>query len=161
MGELVSIPKQHVFKPPEVCSIAGIQPYILRSWEAEFPMLATPETDGGERLYHRQDVEMVLQIKALVFTEGLTLGAARRKLEAPSDDHTDGEKSPRLAGLVGDQVRERLVNLREELQEIMGMLSAPAGNKPLRASKVSKVSEAKGKEAKGRNAKSRGRRKSA
>ena len=91
MAADVSIPKRERFKSSEVCSIAGVQPYILRSWEAEFPSLAKGRTKNGGRVYRRADVEFVLQIKSLVFTDGLTLGAARRRLNTARGDHVDGE----------------------------------------------------------------------
>ena len=58
-----------------------MQPYVLRSWEAEFPDLGVAKTQGGPRVYRRADVERVLRIKHLLFVEGLTLAGARRKLQ--------------------------------------------------------------------------------
>jgi DNA-binding transcriptional MerR regulator len=70
--------KRDVFKAPEVCEMAQLQPYVLRTWEAEFPALGHAP-NGGPRVYRRADVEMVLRIKQLVFVEGLTLAGARRR----------------------------------------------------------------------------------
>ena len=74
------IPNRSLFRQPEVCEIARIQAYVLRSWEAEFPDLGVAKTAGGPRVYRRADVERVLRIKHLLFVEGLTLAGARRKL---------------------------------------------------------------------------------
>lgn len=84
------IPDKPAFKAAEVCEIAQIQPYVLRSWESEFPDLGLSKTPGGPRVYRRSDVERVLRIRELVFTEGLTLAGVRRRFEseqpAPQDD---------------------------------------------------------------------------
>ena len=73
--------KRELFKSPDVCEMAQLQPYVLRSWEAEFPGLGQPPAAGAGRVYRREDVELVLRIKQLVFVEGLTLAGARRRLE--------------------------------------------------------------------------------
>ena len=79
--DTVQIPNRSLFRQPEVCEIAQVQPYVLRSWEAEFPDLGVAKTEGGPRVYRRADVERVLRIKHLLFVEGLTLAGARRKLQ--------------------------------------------------------------------------------
>src|SRR4029078_8372598 len=78
--EAAQIPNRSLFRQPEVCEIAQVQPYVLRSWEAEFPDLGVAKTEGGPRVYRRADLEFVLRIKHLLFVEGLTLAGARRKL---------------------------------------------------------------------------------
>ena len=57
----VDIPKRALFKPSEVCEIASVQPYVLRSWESEFPDLGVTKGNGGPRVYRRADVERVLR----------------------------------------------------------------------------------------------------
>ena len=117
----VEIPGRSVFRAPEVCELAGLQPYVLRSWEAEFPDLGVARRDGGPRVYRRSDVERVLRLKELVFVEGLTLGGARRRLTE--------EVRPEVADdfpieeLLGRDVRERLVKVRDELREVVQLLS--------------------------------------
>ena len=83
--------KRALLKAPDVCDLAKVQPYVLRSWEKEFPDLGVTRSAGGPRFYRRADVERVLRIKQLVFSEGLTLSGARRRLEEeragqPEDD---------------------------------------------------------------------------
>ena len=79
-----------------------LQPYVLRSWEAEFPGLGKAGAGGRGRVYRRADVELVLRIKQLVFGEGLTLAGARRRL----DEEQQGEPSSAAAVAV-DDVLER------------------------------------------------------
>lgn len=121
----VQIPKRSVFKSTEVCTIAGVQPYILRSWEAEFSKLARPKKKGGVRVYRRADVQMVLQIKALVYGECLTLGAAHRKLDAGKESvpGADAAEETLLVGLFNSDVRDRIVGVKHGLRGVLDLLS--------------------------------------
>jgi DNA-binding transcriptional MerR regulator len=115
------IPNRSLFRQPEVCEIAQVQAYVLRSWEAEFPDLGVTKTEGGPRIYRRTDVEFVLRIKHLLFVEGLTLAGARRKLveEQPSAQ-TGGED---LDELLGSDARERIMLVKRGLKEIAVLLA--------------------------------------
>ena len=128
----VGIPKQSLFRAAEVCEIAQVRPYVLRSWETEFPDLGVTKTAGRERVYRRTDVERVLRIKHLLFVEGLTLGAARRKLdEERGADAVDGGASGisavSIEELFAHDARERLAEVKRGLRSILEMLSASGG----------------------------------
>jgi DNA-binding transcriptional MerR regulator len=118
----MAAPKRELFKAADVCEVVQVQPYVLRSWEAEFPQIGEAPAGGGPRLYRRADVELVLRIKQLVFEEGLTLSGARRRLDEDSET-----KEPVAAGLVeelaGDPVRESLRHVRTGLQSILQILA--------------------------------------
>jgi DNA-binding transcriptional MerR regulator len=121
MSEDIHIPKKALFKPAEVCSLAGVQTYVLSSWEAEFSELGRLQKKDGSRIYRRVDVELVLRIKQLVFVDGLTLGAARRQLQGEQeDDFSRCEES--LDDLLGKNARDRVVNVRNGLQGILKLL---------------------------------------
>ena len=79
-----------LFKATDVCELAQLQPYVLRSWEKEFPGIGVQKADG-QRLYRQSDVDQVLRIKQLVFTEGLTLSGARRRLDETPPVAASGE----------------------------------------------------------------------
>jgi len=117
------IPDRAFFKPAEVCEIAQVQAYVLRTWELEFPSLGVPRPGGGQRIYRRQDVERVLDIKRLVFVEGLTLAGARRRLEG--DAPPAAEELP-IETLVTPEVRERLISVKSGLRSLLSLLG-PAG----------------------------------
>lgn len=119
----VEIPNRSLFRQPEVCEIAQVQPYVLRSWEAEFPDLGVAKTSGGPRVYRRADLERVLRLKHLLFVEGLTLAGARRKLEAEQAPAVT-EVPEELDALLGSDVRERLMEVKRGLRELQVMLSA-------------------------------------
>ena len=126
--------KRALLKAPDVCDLAKVQPYVLRSWEKEFPDLGVTRSAGGPRFYRRADVERVLRIKQLVFSEGLTLSGARRRLEEeragqPDDDlpFEDVVVVP-PAGL--PNARARIDEVKQGLRAILQLLARraePAG----------------------------------
>ena len=104
-----------------MCEIAQVQPYVLRSWEAEFPDLGVTKSEGGPRVYRRADLEFVLRIKHLLFVEGLTLAGARRKL---LEEHPGAQPvSEGLEELLGSDARERIMLVKRGLKEIAVMLA--------------------------------------
>jgi DNA-binding transcriptional MerR regulator len=120
--------KRELFKSPDVCQLAGLQPYVLRSWEAEFPGLGQMAASGGGRLYRREDVEQVLRIKQLVFVEGLTLAGARRRLE---EDASEPSPAAIVVGdVLGDLARTKLRLVRSGLEDILQLLSRNTGRAP-------------------------------
>lgn len=116
--------KRELFKSPDVCEMAQLQPYMLRSWEAEFPGLGEPANAGGGRIYRRADVELVLRIKRLVFVEGLTLAGARRRLEEELDEPSAAAVA--VDDVLGDMARTKLRQVRTGLEAIMQLLSRDA-----------------------------------
>jgi DNA-binding transcriptional MerR regulator len=114
------IPNRALFKSTEVCDILHVQPYVLRSWEAEFPELGVAKSAGGPRVYRRMDVEQVARIKHLLLVEGLTLAGARRKLEEEATPVAPD--APALDELMGRHARERLTEVKRGLQSILDLL---------------------------------------
>jgi DNA-binding transcriptional MerR regulator len=120
----VEIPDRAAFRAAEVCEIAQIPPYVLRSWEKEFPGLGAAARPGGPRIYRRSDVEQILRIKQLVFTEGLTLAGVRRRIEGePPDEEEEALIGPAQApATVPPEVRSRVSHAKRELRELLDML---------------------------------------
>ena len=81
----IEIPNRALFKASEVCDLIKVQPYVLRSWEAEFPELGVSKAAGGPRVYRRADVEQVARIKHLLLVEGLTLAGRAAEARGRSD----------------------------------------------------------------------------
>jgi len=118
-------PKREIFKASDVCEMAQLQPYMLRTWETEFPGLGHVPSGGGPRVYRRADVEMVLRIRQLVFNEGLTLAGARRRLE----EEAEPVRTESLTEDVLDEAaKSRLRDIRDGLQAILALLSRDAAN---------------------------------
>lgn len=117
------IPDRKAFKASEVCAIAQLQPYVLRSWELEFPDLGLSKTPGAPRIYRRVDVDRVLRIKQLVFVEGLTLSGARRRLDSETNTPEGASQDSGSDDfLVDDAVRQRLRALRDGLLDLRALL---------------------------------------
>jgi DNA-binding transcriptional MerR regulator len=121
----LEIPNRALFKAAEVCDIVKVQPYVLRTWEAEFPELGVAKTAGGPRVYRRSDVEQVAKIKHLLLVEGLTLAGARRKLE--DDVSPVAADAPVLDELMGRHARERLTEVKRGLRSILDLLAGRQG----------------------------------
>src|SRR5216110_1184613 len=103
-----------LYKIGEVCRMADVQPYVLRYWETEFPSLAPNKSGGGQRLYTRREIDIILRIKQLLYSEGFTIAGAKKRLEAES-----GEPAP--ASPSRDTSRA-LRQVKEELTAILRML---------------------------------------
>jgi DNA-binding transcriptional MerR regulator len=103
------IPEKLFFRIGEVCEIAGVEPYVLRFWETEFPFLAPPKSKSGHRVYRKKDVELVLKIKELLYTRGFTIAGARKQLG----------KTRAPQGPERDKV---LIQVRKELRDILTLL---------------------------------------
>src|SRR3954470_12397804 len=128
----VDIPKRALFKAAEVCDLAKVQPYVLRSWEAEFPDLGVAKSAGAPRVYRRGDVEQVLRIKHLLLVEGLTLAGARRKLD--EEGAPVAADQPAIVELVGKNARERLTAVKRGLRSILDMIGPNGDTREFRLS---------------------------
>jgi len=84
----VSIPEnKKYFRIGEVARIVGVEPYVLRYWEGEFPQLRPSRADSNQRIYQRKDIETLLVVKRLLYEEKLTIEGAKKRLkEAPPAD---------------------------------------------------------------------------
>jgi DNA-binding transcriptional MerR regulator len=103
------IPDKLFFKISEVCEIVGVEPYVLRFWETEFPAYAPEKSKAGHRVYKRKDVENVLRIKELLYERGFTIAGARKQL-AKSRVSKKAERD------------EVLAKVRSELEDILTLL---------------------------------------
>src|SRR6267142_6829552 len=83
-----------LYKIGEVCKIADVQPYVLRYWETEFPSLAPNKSGGGQRLYTRGEIDIILRIKQLLYSEGFTIAGAKKKLEVEMTAPAAGVTAP-------------------------------------------------------------------
>ena len=127
-----------LYKAADVCESTGLQPYVLRSWEKEFPGIGVQKSHDSPRLYRQSDVEQVLRIKQLVFGEGLTLGGARRRLEAsprPAKGRdAEAAEMAEVLDTLGADARARIVFVRSGLRSILDVLSKSPGAAELDAS---------------------------
>ena len=109
--------EEKLYKIGEVCKMADLQPYVLRYWETEFPQLSPNKSGGGQRLYTKRELEVILRIKELLYKEGFTIAGATKKLE------TDAlEVAPPAAATSEPQPRGSLDKVKRELRELLEML---------------------------------------
>ncbi|HIC85808.1 MAG TPA: MerR family transcriptional regulator [Desulfobacterales bacterium] len=79
---MVEIPKdKRYFRIGEASRIVGVEPYVLRYWETEFPQIRPKRASSRQRTYERKDLEIILEIKRLLYEERLTIEGARKKLQ--------------------------------------------------------------------------------
>ena len=119
---LTVIPDKLYFRIGEVSRLAGVEPYVLRYWETEFPGIRPKKSDKGQRLYRRKDVETILEIKRLLYEKRYTVEGARKELE--------GRLKPARAAAAPRQRQadlfvtpsEGLRKIKEELRELLKLL---------------------------------------
>jgi DNA-binding transcriptional MerR regulator len=121
--------RRALLKSADVCELAKVQPYVLRSWEKEFPDLGFTKAAGGPRFYRQADVDRVLRIKHLVFGEGLTLSGARRRLDEeraaqPDDELPFEEVIVTRAPAISAEARARIEGVRRGLRSLLELLAA-------------------------------------
>jgi DNA-binding transcriptional MerR regulator len=125
-GELrPEIPDKLYFRIGEVSRLAGIKPYVLRFWETEFSSLGPKKSGKGHRLYRRKDVELVLEIKRLLYDKRYTIEGARKYLDSRSReaDAQPAGKPARSQPAQFDGGGPALAAIRKELAEILELLS--------------------------------------
>ena len=118
-----------LFRAVDVCELAQLQPYVLRSWEKEFPGIGVQKDPDSPRLYRQSDVDQVLRIKQLMFSEGLTLAGARRRLEetVPRTPAEERQEVAEVLDALASDARTRIAHVRDGLRSILQLLSAAPG----------------------------------
>jgi DNA-binding transcriptional MerR regulator len=92
--EQVQIPEKLFYRINEVSSVTQIKPYVLRYWETEFPMLAPEKDENDQRRYRKGDIELILEIKRLLYTEKFTIAGARKQLRNREPQAQTGVPQP-------------------------------------------------------------------
>jgi DNA-binding transcriptional MerR regulator len=152
-----AIPDRLYFKIGDVARICGVETYVLRFWETQFPQLKPNKSGTGQRLYRRRDVELALRIKTLVHIEGYTLAGARQALQQPQaslsgpqplpqpEPQQDSPTTPQLfaidsaqaiSGQSHDKIASTIAQARAELREIAGLLASPTPKPSRRRSRL-------------------------
>src|SRR3954447_5494440 len=114
------IPDKLYFKIGEVSELLGVEAYVLRYWEGEFPSLAPKKSGTGHRLYRRKDVELLLRIKHLLYEKRFTIEGARQSLQSDSPKgrakETARDSRKQQASLFAT---DPLPDIRKQLAEIL------------------------------------------
>jgi DNA-binding transcriptional MerR regulator len=109
-------PVQEFYSIGEVCDLTELKPHVLRYWESQFKLLNPAKNRSGNRVYARREVELILLVKHLLYTEKFTIDGARQKL----DEHRKGGtlRSVARAALEVQAVE----SLERELADLLALL---------------------------------------
>jgi DNA-binding transcriptional MerR regulator len=128
--EVPKIPDRLFFRIGDVADLAGVEPYVLRFWETEFSRLSPRKTSSGQRQYRRKDVELVLEIKRLLYDEGYTIAGARKALRDRSKQKRRSIRSIQTRGQSklpfapqSETAPLALSGIRQELNDILALLA--------------------------------------
>jgi DNA-binding transcriptional MerR regulator len=123
-----NIPNKLFFRIGEVSLLVGVEAYVLRYWESEFPGLSPRKSSSGQRMFRRKDVELLLRIKHLLYEEKFTIEGARKAL---NDQNREKNRDKGKATLVTDKpsgqtelfTSSPLPEIRKQVSEILQLLS--------------------------------------
>ena len=117
-------PVQEYFSIGEVCELTDLRPHVLRYWESQFRVLSPAKNRSGNRVYARREVEMVLLVKHLLYTEKYTIDGARQRLEAE-------RRGGGLRGIARVALaRETVEALERDLRDLVDLLEGRRAPNP-------------------------------
>jgi DNA-binding transcriptional MerR regulator len=123
--------KKLFYRIGEACKQLDIQPYVLRYWETEFPVLSPKKSRSGQRVYSQEELELIRRIKELLYEEGYTIAGAKKKLESElangslggsGDGAAGGEEVESLDTDAAKRIQQLERGLRSALEEARGIL---------------------------------------
>jgi DNA-binding transcriptional MerR regulator len=116
---MTQIPDKLYFKIGEVSSLTKVKPYVLRYWESEFKIISPRKSLTKQRVYNRRDIELILDIKRLLYKEGFTLDGAKKKIK-----EIQAERAKQLDfGFNDKQFQTALKSIKKELTQIKKLLA--------------------------------------
>ena len=116
---MTQIPDKLYFKIGEVASLTKVKPYVLRYWESEFKIISPRKSLTRQRVYSKRDIELILDIKRLLYKEGFTLDGAKKKIK-----EIQAERAKQLDfGFNEKQFQTALKSIKKELTQIKKLLA--------------------------------------
>ena len=116
----VELPDKLYFKIGEVAKIVGVKPYVLRYWESEFSVVKPGKTPSRHRLYRRRDVEMLLEIKNLLYSEGYTIAGAKKRLK---ETHREDSGQQPFLPVTEEMYKRALSTIKQEVLSLRQLLN--------------------------------------
>ena len=113
-------PVQEFFSIGEVCALTDLKPHVLRYWESQFRFLSPSKNRSGNRVYKSREVELILLVKHLLYTEKYTIDGARIRLEAYRKNGELKGAARQAAGI------ETLAELRHAVDQVIAVLDGKA-----------------------------------
>lgn len=126
-SEITVIPDRVYFRIGDVAEITGIKPYVLRFWEKEFEIISPVKNSSGQRVYRRSDVEAVLLIKRLLYSERFSIEGAKRRIRELRK-HKELASAKRKRGELDDAKLAALLRVRLGLTELAALANARANS---------------------------------
>jgi DNA-binding transcriptional MerR regulator len=111
-----------LYRIGEVSRMTATKPFVLRYWETEFPTLQPVKSPSGHRLYRREDIETVLEIRHLLYEEGFTIAGARKHLQDRAGNGGELPAAKPSSEALRALPKKLLLDLREELRAILTLL---------------------------------------
>ena len=109
------IPEKAYFRIGEVSKIVDVEPYVIRYWETEFKTVSPVRTKTAQRLYRRKDVQELLTIKNLLYSQRFTIDGAKKQLHKTRSNGEPEDKD--------NEKQKWLIRIKEELQQIRKIIS--------------------------------------
>ena len=123
VAEFPEIPDKLFFRIGEVSEIVGVEPYVLRYWESEFPALAPRKSSSGQRMFRRKDVELLLRIKHLLYDQKFTIEGARKALISEAKAPKRSAAQPIVQEALFAGASGAIPEIRREVEAILKLLS--------------------------------------
>jgi DNA-binding transcriptional MerR regulator len=109
-------PMQEFFSIGEVCALTDLKPHVLRYWESQFRFLNPAKNRSGNRVYKSREVELIMLVKHLLYTEKYTIEGARQRIEQYRRSGDLKVQAQRAAS------RTTLHEIREQLDRVLALL---------------------------------------
>lgn len=122
------LPVKLYYRIGEVSDIVGVEPHVLRYWETEFRSIRPQKSRKGQRIYSRRDVDKLLKVKELLYSQGFTIAGARKRLrEGGAEPQTSAVPvpAPEAVKLPGTELRRALSEIRRDIVALLAELDAP------------------------------------
>ncbi len=111
------IPDKLYFKIGEVSKLADVAPHVIRYWESEFSAITPKRANSNQRLYRREDVELILTIKTLLHHKGYTIAGARKLIADDNYHHVYD-----ISSKTNDNSAQRLKKIKLKVLELYDIL---------------------------------------
>ncbi len=101
----------------EAAKLAGVEPFVLRYWETEFPQIKPAKKTTGQRVYYEEDLKVIIKIKKLLYDDGFTIAGARKSLGNPQElakqDREELQRVKELKKFVRKHLRDVLTTIEK------------------------------------------------
>jgi DNA-binding transcriptional MerR regulator len=113
-----SLPPKLYYRIGEVAELVGVEPHVLRYWEREFRSIRPTKSAKGQRVYSRRDVENLLRVRELLYSEGFTIAGAKKKLQRSGTEPREDDEPPAEAPKTRDQLLAMRTDIEAFLEEL-------------------------------------------